>query len=93
VPTTKNPPAQFAGDVWLDPIALPHRSDQTMVVATVRFAPGAQTAWHSHQHGQYLRVTQDIGRFGARDGKIIYHRRRIQRPLNRPPKPSVRTPQ
>jgi quercetin dioxygenase-like cupin family protein len=71
VPTTKNPPAQFAGDVWLDPIALPHESDQTMVVATVRFAPGARTAWHSHQHGQYLRVTQGVGRFGTRDGKIF----------------------
>ena len=71
VPTTKNPAAQFAGDVWLDPIALPHEPDQTMVVATVRFAPGARTAWHSHEHGQYLRVTQGVGRFGTRDGKIV----------------------
>lgn len=71
LPTTKNPPAQFAGDVWLDPIALPHESDQTMVVATVRFAPGARTAWHSHQQGQYLRITQGVGRFGTRDGNII----------------------
>lgn len=71
VPTTKNPAAQFAGDVWLDPIALPHEEGQTMVVATVRFAPGARTAWHSHEHGQYLRVTQGVGRFGTRDGKII----------------------
>ena len=71
VPTAKNPPAQFAGDVWLDPIALPHEPDQTMVVATVRFAPGARTAWHSHEHGQYLRVTQGVARFGGRDGKII----------------------
>ena len=61
VPTSKNPPAQFAGDVWLDPIALPHEPGQTMVVATVRFAPGARTAWHSHAHGQYLRVTQGVG--------------------------------
>lgn len=50
--TTKNPSAQFVGDVWLDPIALPHEADQTMVVATVRFAPGARTARHSHEHGQ-----------------------------------------
>lgn len=71
MPTTKNPPAQFTGDVWLDPIALPHEDDQTMVVATVRFAPGVRTAWHSHEHGQYLRVTQGVGRFGTRDGKII----------------------
>ena len=71
LPTTKNPPEQFAGDVWLDPIALPHEPGQTMVVATVRFAPGARTAWHSHALGQYLRVTQGIGRFGTRDGRII----------------------
>lgn len=70
-PTVKNPAAQFAGDVWLDPIALPHVPGQTMVVATVRFAPGARTAWHSHVHGQYLRVTQGVARFGGRDGKII----------------------
>ncbi len=57
MPTTKNPAAQFAGDVWLDPIALPHEAGQSVAVATVRFAPGARTAWHSHQLGQYLRVT------------------------------------
>ena len=71
VPTTKNPAEQFAGDVWLDPIAMPHEANQTMVVATVRFAPGARTAWHSHENGQYLRVTQGIARFGSRDGTII----------------------
>jgi len=70
-PTTKNPPEQFSGDVWLDPIALPHEGDQRMVVVTVRFAPGARTAWHSHARGQYLRVTQGVGRFGTRDGAII----------------------
>ena len=71
IPTSKNPPEHFAGDVWLNPIALPHEADQRMVVATVRFAPGARTAWHSHDRGQYLRVTSGIGRFGTRDGKII----------------------
>ncbi|MFT2706127.1 cupin domain-containing protein [Clavibacter zhangzhiyongii] len=70
-PTTKNPPEQFAGDVWLDLIAVPHEDDQRMTVATVRFAPGARTAWHSHSRGQYLRVTAGIGRFGTRDGEII----------------------
>ena len=71
VPTTRNPPEQFAGDVWLDPIATPHEEGQRMVVATVRFAPGARTAWHSHARGQYLRVTQGVGRFGTRDGGIV----------------------
>ncbi|MFF1572292.1 cupin domain-containing protein [Leifsonia sp. NPDC058292] len=70
-PTAKNPPEQFAGDVWLDVIAVPHEGDQRMTVATVRFAPGARTAWHSHARGQYLRVTQGVARFGDRDGTII----------------------
>ena len=70
-PTVKNPPEQFAGDVWVDTIAAPHEADQRMVVATVRFSPGARTAWHSHARGQYLRVTQGIARFGSRDGTII----------------------
>lgn len=71
VPTTLNSPEQFAGEVWLDPIALPHEADQHMVVVTVRFSPGARTAWHSHEKGQYLRVTAGVGRFGTRDGQII----------------------
>ena len=70
-PTSKNPPEQFAGDVWLDVIAMPHTDDQRMTVATVRFAPGARTAWHSHARGQYLRVTQGVARFGSRDGSTI----------------------
>lgn len=70
-PSAKNPPEQFAGDVWVDMIAVPHESDQRMSVALVKFAPGARTAWHSHARGQYLRVTQGIARFGQRDGTII----------------------
>jgi len=40
-PTIKNPPAQFAGDLWVDMIAAPHTADQRMTVAVVRFRPGA----------------------------------------------------
>jgi hypothetical protein len=40
-PTVKNPPEQFAGDVWPDIIASPHEAGQWMTVATVRFASGA----------------------------------------------------
>ncbi|KQT96822.1 (R)-mandelonitrile lyase [Sanguibacter sp. Leaf3] len=70
-PTTKNPPEQFAGDVWLDVIAVPHGPEQRAVVAKVRFAPGARTAWHSHARGQYLHVTQGRALFGGRDGTVI----------------------
>ena len=70
-PTVKNPPEQFAGDVWLDLIAVPHTEIQHTVVAKVRFAPGARTAWHSHERGQYLHVTEGVAYFGGRDGTLI----------------------
>jgi quercetin dioxygenase-like cupin family protein len=69
--TAKNPPEQFAGDVWVDSIVAPHDADQRTTVARVRFAPGARTAWHSHARGQYLHVTAGIARFGTRDGEIL----------------------
>ncbi len=71
IPTMKNPPEQFAGDVWLDLIALPHDADQRTTVARVRFAPGGRTAWHSHARGQYCTVTSGIARFGTRDGNVV----------------------
>ncbi|WP_278235803.1 cupin domain-containing protein [Isoptericola sp. AK164] len=70
-PTTKNPPEQFTGDVWLDPIAYPQDAGQTMVVAKVRFAPGARTAWHSHARGQTLHVTNGFALVGTRDGTVV----------------------
>jgi hypothetical protein len=44
IPTIKNSPEQFTGDMWVDPIVAPDNADQRMTVATVRFAPGARTA-------------------------------------------------
>ncbi|MFC7877767.1 cupin domain-containing protein [Isoptericola sp. NPDC057391] len=68
--TTKNPPEQFTGDVWLDPIATPQEGDQRMVVALVRFAPAARTAWHSHARGQTLHVVSGVALVGTRDGVV-----------------------
>jgi quercetin dioxygenase-like cupin family protein len=70
-PTIKNPPEQFAGDVYLDAIAAPHDESQRMVVAKVRFLPGARTAWHSHEHGQTLHVTEGVALMGSRDGLVL----------------------
>ncbi|MTD16171.1 cupin domain-containing protein [Nakamurella sp. YIM 132087] len=70
-PAVKNPPEQFAGDVWVEAIVAPHTDDQRTTAALVRFAPGARTAWHSHARGQYLHVTAGIARFGGRDGTVI----------------------
>ncbi|ACQ82359.1 Cupin 2 conserved barrel domain protein [Beutenbergia cavernae DSM 12333] len=69
--TAKNPPERFTGDVWLDPIAGPREPGQRMTVATVRFAPGARTAWHSHAHGQTLHVTQGVALVQSRGGEVI----------------------
>jgi quercetin dioxygenase-like cupin family protein len=69
--TSKNPPEQFTGDVWLDVIATPQNANQRMIVSTVRFAPGAHTAWHSHANGQTLHITAGVALIGTRDGQII----------------------
>lgn len=69
--TSKNPADKFTGDVWVDPIATPQEPGQRMVVARVRFAPGARTAWHSHAHGQTLHITDGVALIGTRDGTVI----------------------
>lgn len=73
-PTTKNPPERFTGDVWLDPIAHPREKGQRMVVAKVRFAPGARTAWHSHVRGQTLHITSGVAWVQSRgEQKLVAH--------------------
>ena len=68
-PSTKGPAEMFTGDVWFDVIAKGEEPSR-MRVNTVRFAPGARTAWHSHARGQYVRVTAGVARFGQRDGTV-----------------------
>lgn len=50
----------FTGHVVIDSLfaANPHRR---AAAASVRFAPGARTAWHSHPAGQTLLVTAGTG--------------------------------
>jgi len=69
--TAKNPPEQFTGDVWVDPIVSPQNDDQRATVALVRFTPGSRTAWHSHARGQTLHITDGVALIGTRDGRII----------------------
>jgi quercetin dioxygenase-like cupin family protein len=57
--------AMFVGDVYIDEITdrdVPSR----LRVNTVRFSPGARTAWHCHSLGQTLRITEGLGRVQAR---------------------------
>ena len=51
----------FAGAVRIDPlIAAPDPA--RVFCASVTFAPGARTAWHTHPLGQTLVVTAGLGR-------------------------------
>ena len=59
-PSTKGPPERFTGDVWFDVIAK-GEAPSRMRVNTVRFSPGARTAWHAHAVGQTLYVTDGVG--------------------------------
>lgn len=72
---TKNPrkmsgPAEwFTGTVFIDAIATPNETSR-LSAASVHFAPGARTAWHTHPNGQTLYVTEGIGRASQRGGPV-----------------------
>lgn len=70
-PTVKNQPANFTGDVWVDPILSPQDAGQHASAAKVRFSPGAHTNWHSHALGQTLYVTEGVGLVQNRGGEIL----------------------
>lgn len=69
-PTIKGAPETFTGDVWIDPITrgLPPSG---LNVAAVRFSPGARSAWHSHQGGQTLYVTEGRGLVQVRGEEVV----------------------
>jgi quercetin dioxygenase-like cupin family protein len=68
-PTVKGRAETFTGDVWFHVIA--GGGYQRMRVNTVRFAPGARTAWHSHPRGQTLYVLAGRGLVQSRGGEVI----------------------
>lgn len=59
-PTTKGPAEWFTGDVWIDGIRAPG-DDWPVNIGHVHFTPGARTAWHHHDGGQTLYVTEGRG--------------------------------
>ncbi len=67
--TAKGPAETFTGEVWVDPITrgLPPSG---LSVAAVHFSPGARTAWHSHDGGQTLYVTEGRGLVQARGQEV-----------------------
>jgi quercetin dioxygenase-like cupin family protein len=68
-PSVKGPAQMFTGDVWFDVIAQGEEPSR-MRANTVRFAPGARTAWHSHVLGQTLHVTDGVGLVQSSGGQI-----------------------
>src|SRR5437870_4100831 len=71
--TTKAPADRFTGDVWVDGVTSGAGAG-TATLATVRFPPGARTAWHCHANGQTLHVTQGVGVVQSQDGRAIVMR-------------------
>ena len=66
-PTVKGPADWFTGDVYIDPVV--QASEPSRVnIGAVHFTPGARTAWHSHDGGQTLYVTEGEGRVQSRGG-------------------------
>ena len=69
-PSVRGSSEWFTGPVWIDPVA---RGPQpsTLSVGSVHFTPGSRTAWHSHDGGQTLYVTEGRGRVQTRAEAIV----------------------
>ena len=67
--TTPGPADWFTGTVLIDAIAAPAEGSR-LAAASVHFAPGARTAWHTHPHGQTIWVTEGEGRAQRRGGPV-----------------------
>ena len=60
LPSRRAPADWFTGTVWQDPIIEAEEPARLRAV-TVRFEPGARTAWHTHPLGQTLHVISGAG--------------------------------
>jgi quercetin dioxygenase-like cupin family protein len=58
--TAVGPGDWFTGTVYIDSIATA-RAPSRLQAASVHFAPGARTAWHTHPFGQTIYVTEGVG--------------------------------
>src|SRR5881409_812165 len=70
LPTTKGPTEWFTGNVWVDPI-VQSDGDSSVSVGAVHFTPGARSAWHSHDGGQTLYVTEGRGLVQSRGEDVV----------------------
>jgi len=49
----------FTGNVWADPVL--SNEKEGITINNVMFTPCARTHWHTHEHGQVLKVTAGSG--------------------------------
>ena len=68
-PVVDAPTQNFTGHVQVEMLYLPVGEERASA-GTVRFSPGARTAWHSHPLGQTLVVTAGIGRVQRWGGPV-----------------------
>ena len=67
--TAAGPSDWFTGDVYIDTVATPSGASR-LSASSVRFTPGARTAWHAHPNGQTIYVTEGIGLVQRRGGHV-----------------------
>src|SRR5262249_45369040 len=67
--TSHGPSDWFTGAVYIDNITSP-AGEWRIGAASVRFAPGARTTWHTHPHGQTIWVTEGVGLCQRRGGAV-----------------------
>ncbi len=68
-PSASGPSGNFTGSVWIDPL-FQAPDPAHLLMASVRFEPGARTAWHTHPLGQTLLVTAGRGLVQSWGGPI-----------------------
>jgi quercetin dioxygenase-like cupin family protein len=68
-PTSKGPAEWFTGSVRIQPLFEASKPARVRG-ASVTFAPGARTAWHTHPRGQTLIVTSGLGWAQCEGGAI-----------------------
>lgn len=67
--SVQGPGDWFTGQVFIDTITNPSPPSR-VAAASVRFTPGARTAWHTHPFGQTILVTEGIGRCQRAGGPL-----------------------
>ena len=67
--TEPGPRERFTGDVFIDRFVEP-TPGSNVAASSVRFTPGARTAWHTHPLGQTLVVIEGTGLCQRRGGPI-----------------------